>query len=192
MFKPNDMIAIINRSSGTVSYRIPEERIRRDFNMKERKIVPFSEIMAVAAQEGGSNLLYNYFLFEDKNVLRQVLNREPEIEDQLTEQNIPSWMERCSLEEFQDALDFAPDGIKDLIKHFAVQLPLNDMRKRKALQDQLGFNCTRAIENEQAVKEDDEKTSTSNGARRRVVAEERQVETPTRRATKKYNVIKGN
>jgi hypothetical protein len=44
-----------------------------------------------------------------------------------------------------DALDFAPVGVIDLIKKFSVQLPLNDMNKRKALYEKTGFDVTKAL-----------------------------------------------
>ena len=35
----------------------------------------------------------------------------------LKEAQIPTWINSCSLDEFKDALDFAPEGIKELIKN---------------------------------------------------------------------------
>jgi hypothetical protein len=80
-------------------------------------------------------------------VLRYLINGEEAPEYWLTESNIPSWMETCSLDEFKDALDFAPEGTKDLIKQYAVSLPLNDYSKRQAIKEQLGFDVSTAIEN---------------------------------------------
>ena len=56
-------------------------------------------------------------------------------------------MESCSIDEFKDALDFAPNGTKDLIKQYAVSKPLNDYDKREAIKAQLGFDVSKAIEN---------------------------------------------
>jgi len=39
-------------------------------------------------------------------------------------------MKTGSLDEFLDCLDFAPEGVTDLIKTLAVELPLNDVAKR--------------------------------------------------------------
>jgi len=54
-------------------------------------------------------------------------------------------MEHGSLDEFLDCLDFAPEGVKDLIKNLAVELPLNDVAKREAIFNKLGFNVDNAI-----------------------------------------------
>jgi len=44
-----------------------------------------------------------------------------------------------------DCLDFAPEGVRDLIKTFSVMLPLNDVAKREAILNKLGFNVDNAI-----------------------------------------------
>ena len=50
-----------------------------------------------------------------------------------------------NLDAFLDCLDFAPDGVIDLIQEEAVNLPLNDVAKRKAILDKTGFNVEAAI-----------------------------------------------
>jgi len=51
-----------------------------------------------------------------------------------------------TLDQFLDCLDFAPEAIKESIKDIAVELPLNDIMKRDAIRDKLGFDVSRAIE----------------------------------------------
>jgi hypothetical protein len=57
-------------------------------------------------------------------------------------------MEEGTLDEFLDCLDFAPIGVIDLIKRYAVALPLSDYNKRKAIKDKLGYDVDAAIKNE--------------------------------------------
>ena len=64
----------------------------------------------------------------------------------MSEQQVADLILNGSLDAFLDALDFAPDGTKDLIKAHAVSLPLNDISKRDAIEKQLGFNVTKALE----------------------------------------------
>lgn len=156
MIKPDTICAITNRSPGSVLYTIPEQHIRREFNRGETKKVPYSEIAAVASQAGGRELLYNYFFVKEIGIVKEALNIEPEVEYFMTEEQIPGWMNSCSIDEFKDALDFAPEGIKSLIKQISVSLPLNDVAKRDALKEQLGFDCEAAIKNEKATREADE------------------------------------
>jgi hypothetical protein len=69
-----------------------------------------------------------------------------EVEYNMSEAEVKAWLNTCSLDEFKDALDFAPAGVKDLIKKFAVEVPLNDVAKREAMKEQIGFDVSAAIE----------------------------------------------
>ena len=83
-----------------------------------------------------------------------------------------------SLEEFLDALDFAPEGVKDLIKKYSLELPLNDVAKREALLKKEKFNVTAMLENS---KEDIEEAAAPTGRRVKkaeVEEEETAVEAP--------------
>jgi hypothetical protein len=51
-----------------------------------------------------------------------------------------------TLEQFLDCLDFAPESVLENIKDMAVSLPLNDVSKRNAIQEKLGFDVSKAIE----------------------------------------------
>ena len=52
-----------------------------------------------------------------------------------------------SLDAFLDCLDFAPEGVLQIIKDAAVELPLNDVQKRDAIKEKLGFDVSAAIAN---------------------------------------------
>lgn len=146
--RSEDKCVITNRSSGTVIYRIPEEHIRRSFYPGETKSVPFKELQALVNQPGGRELLYGYMLIQDKEAAKELMNIDlsTEVEYNMSEAEIRNWLNTCSLDAFKDALDFAPDGVKDLIKKYSVELPLNDVAKREAMKKQLGFNVDKAIE----------------------------------------------
>ena len=163
------MCKVTNRSAGRVIYNIPEDHIRREFYNKETKEIALSELEKLAQQPGGRKLIYNYLSIQDADAIGHLVNRPIEPEYWLTEDKIPEWMNTCSLDEFKDALDFAPEGIKDLIKKYAVSLPLNDFAKRQALLEQLGFNVTKAIENSG---EEGESAKIGKPAERRVIRNE--------------------
>lgn len=163
------MCKVTNRSAGRVIYNIPEDHIRREFYNKETKEIALSELEKLAQQPGGRKLIYNYLSIQDADTIGHLVNRPIEPEYWLTEDKIPEWMNTCSLDEFKDALDFAPEGIKDLLKKYAVSLPLNDFAKRQAMFEQLGFNVTKAIENSG---EEGEPAKIGKPAERRVIRNE--------------------
>lgn len=168
----NRPIEVMNRSNGFVAYVIPDKHIRREFNPRETKKVEFDELVEVSMQAGGRELLYHYLMIKDANSMREILNVNEEPEYWLTEAKIPDWMASCSLNEFKDALDFAPQGVKDLIKKFAVSLPLNDVAKREAILTILGFDVTKAIEvnRESAAAGEESANAPASASKRRTVS----------------------
>lgn len=153
--KPTDICSITNRSNSWVVYTIPDRNIRREFNINETKRVPFQEVLDVSAQPGGRQLFHDCFFIHEPDAVKEAFNIDEEPEYFLTAEQIPSWMYSCSLDEFKDALDFAPEGVKDLIKRFAVENKLNDVSKRQAIKTQLGFDVDKAIEIDEESKKKD-------------------------------------
>lgn len=167
---------VTNRSSGRVIYRIPDMNVRRVFFTGETKQIAIDELKALTNQPGGRELIYDYLLIRDPVVVKELMNIDlnTEVEYKMTEDEVKSWINTCSLDAFKDALDFGPDGVKDLMKKFAVELPLNDVAKREAMKKQIGFDVDAAIaikkEAETPEKEEQEKKSETPQTTRRVEA----------------------
>lgn len=172
-----NVCSVTNRSAGRVVYKIPElNNLRREFFPHETKRnISVEELEKLSQMPGGKNILYNYLIVEDKEVAFYLINQEIPPEYWFTEERLPEWMKTCSLDAFKDALDFAPQGAKDLIKKYAVSMPLDDRSKCGAIKDQLGFDVEKAIENSKA---DEPEQGTNKPATRRVAVTE---EAPKRR-----------
>lgn len=136
-----------NRSTSTVVYNIPELNIRREYSPGESKEIDEKELEALRYQPGGTVLMNQFLQISANEETLNRLNVNPEPEYFLNEKQIVKLLEEGSLDEFLDCLDFAPNGVIDLIKKFAVQLPLNDVAKRQALKDKKGFDVDLAIKN---------------------------------------------
>lgn len=148
------ILKVTNRSGSEVVYNLEDRRLRRSFVPKETKQIPYSELQELMSHPGGKELIYGYLLIEDAEVVKELTNKEPEIEYYFTEDTIDEWLNSCSLDQFKDALDLAPDGTIELIKDRSVTLPLRDMLKQEALKEKFGFDCARAIKNERDTVED--------------------------------------
>lgn len=146
MIDKNTIVTVVNKFGGTVSYNIPEMGIQRNFYPKERKDITFEELEKLSFSPGGLVLLKEYLEVTDENVAKILFNKDSEPEYHYSEQDVKNLLINGSLDQFLDCLDFAPDVIKDMIKDLAVELPLNDMEKRQAIQEKLGFDVTKAIE----------------------------------------------
>lgn len=134
-----------NRSASKVVYRIPEANIRREFAPGETKRLPFQELEQLTYQAGGRELLENFLqVTEEKGI--EKLNLHAEAEYFMSEQQVIDLLKTGSYEAFLDCLDFAPIGVIDLIKKFAVELPLTDTQKIEAIKEKTGYDVTKALE----------------------------------------------
>lgn len=162
---------VTNRSTGNVVYKIQDpDLVRRRVLTPGETIrdVPVVELERLMQIPGGKELFLGYLAVDDMEVLASLTNQEIPLEYWFTTERLPGWMQNCTLDEFKDALDFAPDGVKDLIKTFAVSMPLNDFSKREAIKTQLGFDVTVAIKNNEP--DENEKKEDNRPAARRVQA----------------------
>ena len=149
-------VKIINRAgNGVVSYTIPDMgNLQRVFQDGEEKVITFEEVRKLSYVPGGMVLLNDYLVIEDRQVLEE-LNMNPEQEYFYTKEDIERLMKEGSLEEFLDCLDFAPEGVLEAIKTLSVELPLNDVAKRKAILEKMNFNVDNAVRNKQLIEQED-------------------------------------
>lgn len=141
---------VTNRSGGRVVYTVAEMNdLCRDFGPGESKMITEKELNLVNNMPGGRVLLYHFLMVEDPEAIDK-LDLNPQPEYFMSDSDITHLLLEGSLDEFLDALDFAPEGVKDVIKDQAVKLPLNDVAKRNALLEKTGFDVSKAIENSKA------------------------------------------
>jgi hypothetical protein len=154
---------VANRSASTVVYKIPEMNIRRTFAPGETKRITFEELQKLSYQPGGRELMANFLQIKSEGIV-QTLNIPAQPEYYMTEQQIIDLLKTGSQAAFLDCLDYAPVGVIDLIKKFAVSLPLTDYEKRQALKAKTGFDVDEAIKNDNADKTEEEGTNTNTAA----------------------------
>ena len=182
-----------NRGAGHVSYKIPEDGVRRSFAPGETKEISYAELEKLTFQPGGMVILTNYLQIMEQDSLKSFgIHAEPEYH--MSEQDVANLIKTGSLDAFLDALDFAPTGVIDLIKKLSVEIPLVDMNKRKALKEKTGFDVDSALRHIEEEKEDTGSTILKQTGERRVKAEaapagRRTNPAYTAPAAPKYNII---
>lgn len=183
----NKMCKVKNRGAGFVTYRIPEDGIRRSFAPGETKEVSYEELEKLTFQAGGMAILTNYLQIQDMETIKS-FNMRVEPEYHMNEADVANLIRTGSLDAFLDALDFSPVAVIDLIKKLSIEIPLTDMQKRKALKEKTGFDVDAALKHIEEEKEDDQTTILKqNNGERRVKTEE--VPAGRRTSVPKYNVI---
>ena len=179
----NKIYVVKNRSASMVVYKIPEDGIRREFAPGESKRIAYSELEKLSYQSGGRTLMANFLQLTDENVINN-LNIHTEAEYYMSEEQIIELIRNGSLDAFLDCLDYAPVGVIDLLKKYAVSLPVTDINKRKALKEKTGFDVDIAIKNIEAEKAED-----SGAEDNQITPVGKAAATTGRRATTNYKVV---
>lgn len=173
------LIKVLNRDNGAVVYSIPEMNgLKRVYQAGETKEITFEEIEKLSYIPGGMELLEDSLvILNNDEAIKEILGHvEPEYS--YSKEDVINLMKNGSLDEFLDCLDFAPEGVKDLIKTLSVELPLNDVAKREAILNKLGFNVDNAI---RIKRESEEPTKEEPTTRRRVQKTQNKTSTSTSR-----------
>lgn len=176
----NTKIKVLNRDNGQTIYSIPEMNgLIRVFGAGETKEVTFQELQKLSYIPGGMPLLKNNLVILNNPAAVKALLGEVEPQYSYTEADIKKLMLEGSLDEFLDCLDFAPTGVKDIIKRLAVELPLNDVNKREAILNKTGFNVDEAIQIKKESEESLEDKANEEARHRRVEKPVKEVQSTT-------------
>lgn len=157
------LIKILNRDNGAVVYEIPEMNgLKRVFQSGETKEITFEQLEKLSYIPGGMALIQESLVILDNPEAINAILGKVEPEYFYSKDDIIKLMKTGTLDEFLDCLDFAPEGVKDLIKTLSVELPLNDVDKREAIFNKLGFNVDNAIRiKKESMEETEEKPVTT-------------------------------
>lgn len=189
MINEKAIYSVKNRSASTVIYSIPEmNNLRREFRPGEIKSVTGSELIQLSYRPGGRRIIENYLLINNEEVL-DGLNMEVEPEYKLDEAGVVKLLRDGSEDQLIDCLNFAPEGVKDLVKAVALAMPLNDLNKCKIIKDMLGYDVlfVRST-NEQIAKESGAEAAPAPAKKRRVASTSsatKQTTTTVKRKTRK-------
>ena len=158
MIDEKKIVRVTNRDNGHVGYRIPDmNNLVRDFSANEKKKITVEELKKLAYISGGPTLIRDYLIIDDAEVVKEVLG-EVEPEYYYTEDDVKNLLLTGSLDALKDCLEFAPKGTIDLVKKLAIEMPLNDIAKRKAILEMTGFNVDAAIMVNEETKEESDDT----------------------------------
>ena len=167
----NKTVNVKNRSNSTAGYTLPDSGVRRTWVPGEvKKSLTVAELEQATYIPGGLAILQDYLLINDQEVCEYLgLSTEPEYF--YSEENIKTLLGSGTLDQLLDCLDFAPEGVLDLIKKMSVELKLNDISKREAIKEKLKFDITAAISNVEYANTPDENEGTAKTRRAKPVGE---------------------
>lgn len=180
MKNENDLVKVQNRDNGSVGYTIPDlNNLHRTYQPNETKSITMDELRKLSYIPGGMEILRNYLVILDDEAREEILS-DVEPEYYLTKDGVKKLLLEGTLDALLDCLDFAPSGVVDLVKDVAVEIELNDVKKRDAILDKTGFNVTNAININKETTDEVEKVKP---VRRVGQSEENAATAPTGRRT---------
>lgn len=139
---------IVETSNGTVRRFLPAFA---SFKVKAEELRQLNYTL------GGREILRNYIRVENKSLAAEFgvdVDETPEYN--WTEKDVIDCLNSSDIDVLLDALDFAPEGIKQLIADKAVELEVPDVNKRKAISESLGVDIDGMIKNKHAYDEQEE------------------------------------
>ena len=194
MLDDNTMISVINRDNGRVGYTIPDmNNLHRNFESGERKMLTMEELRKLVWIPGGQRMLENLLMIENEEARQELL---PSIEPEYlyTEEDVKTLLNNGSLDQLKDCLDFAPQGVINLVKQVAVEEKLNDIQKRDAILEATKFNVTKAIEINRESAQEENAAAAHSGRRATPLKKSNEDVQPqeqagARRTAPKYNIV---
>ena len=167
--KDDDIVEITNLLDCTCGYVVDLTGVRRILPPHASFKVKAGELRELNYQLGGQELLQNYIRVENKALAQEFgvdVDNTPEYN--WGRKEVIDCLNNADIDVLLDALDFAPDGIKQLIADVAVEIEVTDTNKRKAIAEKLGYDVDAMINNKHmAEKKEDEEEGDKKPARRR-------------------------
>lgn len=181
--KDEDMVAVRNLTLNPVAYHVPSlNGLRRELPPRATIKVPAGELRQLNYELGGARLLRDYLSVGNKSLAQEfgVDSETFENEYNWTLADIDKALLGNDDNVLLDAMDFAPEGVKDSIAQRAVELEIPDMNRRNIISKATEYDIDQMIKNKQQIEADagkDEKeekkttrrrSSTTSTSKRRV------------------------
>lgn len=181
----SEKIAVKNRSSSRVGYKIESLRVYRSWKKTgDVLFIPKEELIELRiAVPGGLKLLEDYLLIEDETARSEVFGYELEPEYAYSEKEIEYLLYEGPDEQFLDCLDYAPYGVLEIIKQMAIKKKPNTTVKFDAINEKFKINLNTLIVNAGSDISDEETITSKRRAAPVIIPKEEKTEG-------KYKVVK--
>ena len=185
----NKIVNVKNRGTGEVGYTLPDSGVRRNWAPGEvKKNITVKELEEATFVPGGLKLIQKYLIINDLDVC-EYLGLQTEPEYFYDESEIRTLLNSGSVDQLLDCLDFAPEGVIDLVKKISLETRLNDVAKREAIKKVTGFDITRALENIEFANSNNNEEEGAHKRRTAPVVAEAPVKSGRRAATPQYKRV---
>ena len=179
-------VKLTNMMDSPTGYKMPNGLFRR-FAPNATITVTAEEVREVSNMPGAIQIFQNYIRIENQKLAEDLGVSDDAFQHEYswTKKDIEAALTTEPIEVLQDALEFAPDAIKESLVDMAVELEIPDVNRRKAIQEATGQNITKMIEVKNSYKATGEEEKPAVSARRASDTTKKAATTSTRRTAKK-------
>ena len=179
---PDDTIVrLTNMMDSPTGYKLPNGNFRR-FAPRGSINVLAGEVREVSNMPGTITLFQNYLRVENKDLATELGVSDDSFKHEYSwgKDEIISALTTDPIEVLLDALDYAPDAIKESLVDLAVELEIPDVNRRKAIKEATGKDVTKMIEIKNAYKDESQKED-DKPTERRTAQKQAQAKKPSGR-----------
>ena len=165
---PDDtMVKLVNMMDSPTGYKLMNGTFRR-FAPRGTMSVTAGEVREVSNMPGTITLFQNYLRIDNKDLATELGVSDDSFEHEYSwgRDEIVGALTTEPIEVLLDALDYAPDAIKESLVDIAVELEIPDVNRRKAIKDATGKDVTKMIEIKNAYKDESQKEDSKPTERR--------------------------
>lgn len=160
---------VISKYNGYLSVKEYNTNIVRIFpKLGFSMMLSEESIRNIAYNPGGRFILENRLIVNDPELVKE-LELNLELEDTYTPDDIKELIINGSKDQLEDALNFGNEGTRELIKDTAINLEINDLEKRKVIQDFTHVDVNSAINNKSEETEEHTVQATTEVKHRKAV-----------------------
>lgn len=164
----NTKIAVQNLTNNDVVYIDDNGGIIRRMVFHAQQTLPVEKevIERMQYDTGGAILLKDFLSVKDEDMRSSIGVPADQIEYNWTKKDVKELLTSGEEDALRDALDFAPQGIVDMIIDMAVDMPLNDRNKVEIISEASGRNIEMMINNKLQYEKASEKAPEKTTQRR--------------------------
>ena len=154
---------------------------RISFAPQEEKTFTAKQIRDLHWKKGNSYILRNYLCVKNEELAREIGVPDDMVEYWYTAKDINDLISKSgNLDEFKDALEFGPEGIRETLVDKSIETEVKDYDKREAVKELTGKDVDTAIKAKNDMEADKEAKPKST---RRASTAKKKTTTSTRRSS---------
>lgn len=181
-----DLIKVQNLTDYPVVYHSFTGQ-RRAFEGQQVMKLPAGELRQLNYTRGGRNLLQNFLAVRNRELAEELMIKDFDNEYSWDAKDVNNLLLNGSTDELEDALEFGPSGIVDSIVNRAVALRINDINKRRIIQEYTGRDINSMIDKVEQV---ERAMETSDGGMVRRFGEEKKRQRRVKKNTEENSAPK--